>query len=230
MWGADRVWDLMVREMRIQIAVDCWCVVASNAVEEENPTTLLTDAAHSGCAPLLCVNLFRVEIVGVLSLGSIRHKFEALFFLTLMLFSRIPFFFFPSSLRLSLHTSPPCVCAFLVHRLDVRFVSPHLRSSFRSLAPLIAGATCFVHTPWKTRFGSKASETALHSSDRKGRQVWMMPATNGGFHGDTSEQEVEQLLASCNAKMECSAKPITHAFISSKTITKGTHTSDQRTC
>ena len=43
-----------------------------------------------------------------------------------------------------------------------------------------------------------------------------------GFHGETSEQELEQLLRETtveigmsteNAKIECPAKPITHAFI-----------------
>ena len=47
-----------------------------------------------------------------------------------------------------------------------------------------------------------------------------------GFHNETSESETIE-----NSKIECSAKPITHAFASiSRTTMKETNTSDQRTC
>ena len=61
-----------------------------------------------------------------------------------------------------------------------------------------------------------------------------------GFHGETSESEVEQLLRETitevgmsieNARIEC-PKPITRAYISStsRVMTRGTNTSGQRTC
>ena len=63
----------------------------------------------------------------------------------------------------------------------------------------------------------KADESSkVHEDQNHGRAV----AT--GFYGDSSEQEVEHLLKETtteigmsteNAKIECLAKPITHAFI-----------------
>ena len=60
-----------------------------------------------------------------------------------------------------------------------------------------------------------------------------------GFHGDTCEQEVEQLLRETmieigmsteNAKMECLAKPTHMPSYASKTMTNGTKMSDQQIC
>ena len=61
-----------------------------------------------------------------------------------------------------------------------------------------------------------------------------------GFHGETSESEVEQLLRETttevgmsieNARIECLAKPVTRAFIYFKSDNEmNTNTSGQRTC
>ena len=60
-----------------------------------------------------------------------------------------------------------------------------------------------------------------------------------GFHGETSESEVEQLLRETiteigmsieNARIERLAKPITHAFMYFKNDDERTNMSDQRTC
>ena len=60
-----------------------------------------------------------------------------------------------------------------------------------------------------------------------------------GFHSETSESEVIQFLKETiteigmtieNVRIECSAKPITHAFIRFKNDEERKNTSDQRTC
>ena len=64
-------------------------------------------------------------------------------------------------------------------------------------------------------------------------------AVTKGFHSETSEPEVIQLLKESiteigmtieKARIECPAKPITHASFISRTMTKETNTSGQRTC
>ena len=80
----------------------------------------------------------------------------------------------------------------------------------------------------------RADESSkVHEDQNPGKAV----ATR--FHSDSSDQEVEQLLRETiteigmsteNAKIECLAKPITHAFIYFNDNHEKTNTSDQRIC
>ena len=86
------------------------------------------------------------------------------------------------------------------------------------------------------KYENKSDEPrGAHGDQNQGKAVMT------GFHSETSESEVIQLLKETiteigmsieNARIECPAKPITHAFISStsRTTMKETNTSDQRTC
>ena len=64
-------------------------------------------------------------------------------------------------------------------------------------------------------------------------------AVTTGFHSENSESEVVQLLKESiteigmtieNARIECPAKPITHAFIHFKSDDERNNTSGRRTC